>query len=150
MSSLMRCINVTARCATLRRSEQLFPVGLTGGQHTYVLNICRNPGITQDQLAKMIYINKSNVARQVAQLEQAGFIERRVDKQDKRQMLLYPTQKAKDALPAISQALKEWNDYLNAEFTEDQRIMLEQMMEKVMNRAKAFIDAQPGREGSAK
>ena len=79
MSSLMRCINVTARCATLRRSEQLFPVGLTGGQHTYVLNICRNPGITQDQLAKMIYINKSNVARQVAQLEQAGFIERRVD-----------------------------------------------------------------------
>ena len=29
-------------------------------------------------------------------------------------------------------------------------MMLEQMMEKVMNRAKAFIDAQPGREGSAK
>lgn len=150
MSSLMRCINVTARCGNLRRSEQLLPVGLTGNQHTYILNICRNPGITQDQLARMIYINKSNVARQAAQLEQAGFIERLVDEQDKRQMRLYPTQKAQDALPAISQALREWNDYLNAEFTEEQQAMLAQMMEKVMNRARAFIDAQSGREGGAK
>lgn len=148
MSSLMRCVNVTARCATLQRSKKLADIGLNGYQHTYVLNICRNPGISQEQLAREIYINKSNVARQVAALENQGFVERRASTQDRRVMLLYPTDKATQALPVIREVLRDFNDYLMQGFSSEEREALEGTMQKIMERAKDYIDLQGGRGGS--
>ena len=40
--------------------------------HTYILNVCRNPGISQEALSQLIFVNKSNVARQLAVLEEKG------------------------------------------------------------------------------
>ena len=148
MASVSRYINVTARCANLRRSQALKSLGLCGNQHTYVLTVCRNPGISQERLAREIYVHKSNAARQVAALEAAGFIERRVNPLDKRELLLYPTPRAEAARPVIRQALAEWNDQLTEGFTPDEREQLERLMERVMQRARALIDAQCGEEGA--
>lgn len=146
MPSIMRCINVTARCATLQRSEALRALGLTGNQHTYVLTVCKNPGVSQEDLAKLIYIHKSNAARQVALLCRAGFLERRDDQQDRRRVRLYPTEKALAALPTIREALRAWNEYLIEDFAPEERAALERMMTRVMERARGYIDAQ-GRGG---
>ncbi len=148
MSSFMRCVNVTARCATLQRSKKLAAIGLNGYQHTYILNICRNPGISQEQLAKEIYINKSNVARQVAALEEQGFVKRCPSTQDRRVVLLYPTDKAIQALPIIREVLRDFNDYLMQGFSPEERQALENTMQKIMERAKDYIDLQSGRGGS--
>ena len=99
MDSFMRCVSRTARCAALYRGEQLESIGLNGGQHTYILNICRNPGVSQEQLSRLLYINKSNVARQLANLEQNGFVTRIPDTVDRRVLRVFPTQKALDACP---------------------------------------------------
>lgn len=146
MDSLMRCINVTARCASLQRSKELSDLGIGGNQHTFILNVCRNPGISQERLAEMIYIHKSNVARQVAMLCQAGFIYREPSTQDKRQMLLYPTEKAKDALPIIRKVLRGWNAYLLEEFTEDEQDKMVEMMNRVMVRARNWADQEGSEE----
>ena len=59
MNSFMRCVSRTARCASLYRGEKLEKLGLNGCHHTYILAICRTPGISQEQLSRTIYINKS-------------------------------------------------------------------------------------------
>ena len=61
-------------------------------------------GISQEKLAKMIYINKSNVTRNLAVLEKNGYIERRPAENDKRVMLVFPTQKAQAASLAVGVA----------------------------------------------
>lgn len=142
MDALMRCIAVTARCASLQRSRELKELGLTGNQHTYILNICRHPGMTQESLAQMIYVHKSNVARQVAALCQAGFIHRQPSQADKRELLLYPTSKAEAALPVIRRVLKSWNGYLMEEFTPEEQEALLAMMNRVMARARSWADAE--------
>ena len=146
MGSLTRCINVIARCSTLRRSQAFKGLGITGCQHTYILNVYRNPGISQEQLANKIYIHKSNVARQVALLDKAGFLTREPSSQDKRVMLIYPTVKAEAAYPVILKALKEWHDYLISDFSSEEQVLLEKMMNHVMDRARRYIDGHP--EGS--
>lgn len=88
MESLMKYINVIGRCAAQYRSEQLEQYGLNSRQHPYILHICRNPGISQEKLARAIYVNKSSVTRQLASLEQNGFIERTISSTDKRAMLV--------------------------------------------------------------
>ena len=144
MDTLMRCINVTSRCASLKRSRELSDLGLMGNQHTYILNVCRNPGISQEGLAKKIYIHKSNVARQVALLAQGGFLKRLPSSQDKREMLLYPTDKAQNALPVIRKVLADWNRYLMEEFTGEEQAALLDMMNRVMVRARAWADQEGG------
>ncbi len=143
MSSLTRCISVIARCSALRRSQAFKNLGITGCQHTYILNICRNPGISQEQLANIIYIHKSNVARQVALLDKAGFLTRAPSSQDKRVMLIYPTEKAEAAYPVIMKALKEWHDYLIMDLSKEEQLLLEEMMNHVMYRARSYIDEHP-------
>lgn len=136
----MRCINRTARCAKIFRGYAMAHLGLEGNQHTYILNICRNPGISQDGLAKIIYINKSNVTRQLTVLEQNGFIKREPDKDDKRIMRVYPTQKAEEAAPQILDILGEWNKYITETLTPEEKAQFGNALEKVMYRAMEWVD----------
>ncbi len=152
MDSFMRCVSRTARCAALYRGEKLEGIGLNGGQHTYILNICRNPGISQEQLSRLLYINKSNVARQLANLEQNGFVTRIPDAEDRRILRVHPTQKALDACPVVQRVLVDWQNYAMADFSPEEREQLTTLMQRVMERAAAYAEnrLQPENEGGEK
>ena len=92
MSQIIRDITEIVRCTTQYRAEKLAPLGLKSCHASYLTEICATPGISQDQLASRICINKSNVARQAAILEEDGFIIRTPSATDKRIMQLFPTQ----------------------------------------------------------
>ncbi|MEG0766274.1 MAG: MarR family transcriptional regulator [Clostridia bacterium] len=143
----MRCISVISRCAALYRNERLAPLGLNGCQHTYILCLCRNPGISQEELARRVYINKSNVARQVAQLVQAGFVTRQASETDKRVMLVTPTQKAYDVCPIIREALKEWNAYMAEGFCAEESARMDELLPEMMARATAYADGRTDVDG---
>ena len=73
LDGLMKFINRTARCSNFFRAQQLTDSGVSGVQCTYLIRICRQPGISQDQLAGQLYKDKSVVARQIATLMQRGY-----------------------------------------------------------------------------
>lgn len=146
MDTLMKYIGRTWRCAILYRNDKLEREGLNGYQHTYIMGICQNPGISQEQLAQLIYINKSNVTRQLALLEQNGFITRIPCEKDKRVMKVFPTQKALDVYPKVRELSAEWNDYLSEDFTDEQRRQLCSMMEHVMNKAMSRVNEEAEKE----
>lgn len=140
MPALMHNLTDIARCAAQYRSEQFAPLGLKSCHASYLSVICRCPGITQDQLARRIFINKSNVARQLAILEEEGFVERRPSPGDKRAILVYPTQKSLDILPQINQILRCWEDYLAQDLTEEERALAVTVLEKMKTRAAQWMD----------
>jgi MarR family transcriptional regulator, transcriptional regulator for hemolysin len=140
MNSLMKNINITSRCANQYRSDRLTDSGLNGCQYTYILNICRNPGISQDKLAHLIYINKSNVTRQLISLEENGYIERRASNTDKRVAEVYPTQKSLDILPKVLIVLHEWNELVTEDFTEAEKEIFLSLLERITNKAKSYAD----------
>ena len=142
----MRCISRTARCSQLYRSERLAEVGLNGGQYVYISNVCRNPGISQEQMSRQILINKSNVARQLASLEQNGFVRREPDAKDRRVMRVYPTERAMEVYPYIQQVLADWRHYLTEDFTDEEREQLHSLLERVLEKAAAYADKRLARE----
>lgn len=146
MEALMKYISRTWRCAIMYKNDKLEQEGLNGYQHTYILKVCQNPGISQEQLAQMIYINKSNVTRQLALLEQNGFITRSTSEKDKRVMQVFPTQKALDIYPKVYDLMVEWNGYLIEDFTEEENKLLHSMMERVMNKAMSQVEKTPAKE----
>jgi len=140
MSQIIRDITEIVRCTTQYRAESLAPLGLKSCHASYLTEICATPGISQDQLASRICINKSNVARQAAILEEDGFIIRTPSATDKRIMQLFPTQKTLDLLPQITKLLTGLEYYLTADMTEDEKVVLENLLKCMLAKAADWMD----------
>ena len=135
MPSLMRYINVISRCGAAWRGDKLAGTDIGAPHTSYILTVCRHPGISQDNLAKHIYINKSNVTRNLAYLESCGYVERRRSEADRRIIEVYPTEKALEILPTVQKAVREWNGYLTEDFTEEEMEMFMSMLARIASRA---------------
>lgn len=140
MSQIIRDITEIARCGAQYRTEALAPMGLKACHASYLTEICAHPGISQDQLAARICINKSNVARQAVILEEDGFITRTPSQSDKRIMQLFPTQKALDLLPSISPILRQWEACLTSDISEEERELLERLLAKMKDKASCWME----------
>ena len=144
MPNFTHSLNIVGRCTQMQRGQALKDLDVGGGQVPYLLRICRMPGLSQDEIARGLYVNKSTAARVIAHLEKSGYVERRPSEEDRRRILLYPTQKALDALPEVRGIVRGWNDYLLEEFTEEEKEARVNMLARVSKRAQAYIQ----REGA--
>ena len=140
MSQIIRDVTEIVRCTTQYRAEALAPLGLKSCHASYLSEICADPGISQDKLASRICINKSNVARQAAILEEDGFITRTPSATDKRIMQLFPTQKALDLLPQITRLLTGLESCLTADMTEEEKDLLENLLQRMLGKASEWLD----------
>ena len=140
MSQIIRDITEIARCGAQYRTDRLAPMGLKACHASYLTEICACTGISQDKLAHRIFINKSNVARQAAVLEEEGFITRTPSAADKRVMELYPTEKALALLPQIRDILLCWENCIGSDLTEAEKVQLTQLLAKMKLRSAAYME----------
>lgn len=145
MDTFMRFIKKISRCFTLYRGKRLENSGLNGYQHPYLLAVCDQPGISQEQLAGRLYVNKSNVARQLSALEQGGFIRRESDAADRRLLRVFPTEKAEALIPSIRKVTEEWNSGLLQDLSAAEQEQLLALLETIAQRAaeQAMAEGRP-------
>ena len=135
MEQISQILKEIQRAGRLYREQKLAPHGLTPQHGIYLKEIGDAPGISQEQLTQRIFINKSNVARRVAAMEEEGFIERRTCGKDKRVMRLYLTEKGQALLPAIEQITQDWEQILVQELTESEQQILEILLLRLRSNA---------------
>ena len=140
MSQIIRNMLEISRCGVQYRSDNMAAMGLKSCHASYLTAICENPGISQDKLARMIYFNKSNVARQAAALEEEGFVRRVPSAADKRVMELYPTEKTLELLPQIREILTCWENCITSDLSEEEKDMLTVLLQKMRARAGDYME----------
>jgi len=140
---IMFFVNRIFRCGKIWRNYSLGRLGLEGSDQPFLLALARNPGISQDELARDIYIEKSAVSRKLAVLEKNGYVTRTPAPEDKRVLLVYPTRKALDILPDLRATMTDWNRTVAAGLTPEEQETLERLLDKVMHNAMDWVD---GRE----
>lgn len=112
MPKLMRTLNSISRCQSVFRGRTVDAEDLYPAHYAFVLAICHAPGRSQEELARALCLDKSTVARSLACMEKHGYITRTANESDRRQFLVYPTEKMLDVCPRIQSANKEWNDMI--------------------------------------
>lgn len=140
MSQIIRDMTEITRCGVQYRSEQLAPLGLKACHASYLVEICANPGISQDRLAQRICINKSNVARQAVILEEGGFITRTPCCDDKRVMRLYPTEKTLALMPRLNEILDCWENCLTRGLTEQEMEVITSVLSRMKEKASVWME----------
>ncbi len=138
------------RCGNLYRTARYAGTDVGSYQDSYIVNVCAHPGITQEGLSRLIFVHKSNVARQLGLLEEKGFITRSTDPADKRNTLVYPTQKAFGALEAIRRVSEEWQALLLEGLTDGEREAVKKYSAIIAANARRIIEKDDGRGDSAK
>lgn len=141
MSQLIRDITEIARCGAQYRSQAMEPMGLKACHASYLTEICQCPGISQDQLADRICVNKSNAARQAAILEEGGFITRVSCPRDRRVLRLYPTEKTLELLPRIREILDRWEQSITRDLSAQEEALLASALGRVKARAQEWMEA---------
>ena len=116
----------------LTKELKPFDIG-GGGQHSFLIEILRCPGVNQDKLTSELQFDKATTARAVKQLEEAGYIERVLDVKDRRSYQLYPTQKGLEFYPILIQLLDRSHQRLTNQLTTQETDQLFTLLRK-MNR----------------
>ncbi len=140
MPALMHNISAISRCSTAYRQPILAPLGIKPMHASYLVCICKNPGITQDQLSRRLFLDKSSVARQISFLEENGFVERQVSSSDRRVMHIHPTTKTLDILPEVRKSFRDWENLVSEGLTEEERETLISLLEKMKQRASEWME----------
>lgn len=135
----MKTLNNISRCQSLYRSSKLGAEGICSCHHSFILCISRLPGRSQEELAKELCLNKSTVTRALAHLEKHGYITRQSNPADKREFLIYPTDKMQDVLPRVRQITKEWNESIVSGIDEKELEVFHSVLERIEKKAKEKI-----------
>ena len=105
---------IEAISRSLRRKKSLYmeSIGLKSVHAKLLLDIADHPGISQDALARLADVDKSNIARQVAALEDQDFVYRQPAPGNRRMLQVHLTQKARQLLPKLQKTSQNWEEDL--------------------------------------
>jgi Transcriptional regulators len=77
MADILREIGMIARALDSISNVEFQQYNLTKGQYLYLARICEHPGIIQEQLSKLIMVDRTTVIRAVQRLVDHQFVEKR-------------------------------------------------------------------------
>lgn len=103
-------VNDVARLFGRRFDHNGKRLGLTRAQCRTLGYLARNEGINQAGLADLLEIRPMTLVRQIDRMEDAGWVERRLDPTDRRARRLYVTAKARPILGRIWKVASETRD----------------------------------------
>ena len=124
LTDLSRQMNTILSCSLAEQAAARADTDLRGSQISYLLTVCDLPGLTQEKLAQHLGVDKSNVARQLSDLEEKGYVSRTHDKTDRRLLTVQPTDRAFDLLPRLVETVNECQRELTRGMSPEERELL--------------------------
>ncbi len=100
-------VHEVARLMRRRFDRRVQSLGLTQAQWRTLVHLSRCQGMNQAALAEILEIRPITLTRLLDKLQQAGWIERRLDPTDRRVFRLYITEQAQPMLAELETAAAE-------------------------------------------
>lgn len=142
MARFMKMLNNICRSQAIYRHSKISAEDLQSSQYAFILAICREPGRSQEDLARELCVNKSTVARNINCLEEKGYVSRTPLPHDKRQFSVHPTEKALKVLPEIRAASSEWMILLSEGIPQEELDTFNSVLSRMQERAREIIAKQ--------
>ncbi|MBB4825020.1 MarR family winged helix-turn-helix transcriptional regulator [Jeotgalibacillus proteolyticus] len=131
MKEILREIGMIARALDSISNIEFKEFDLTKGQYLYVVRICENPGIIQEQLLDMIKVDRSTATRALQKLETNGFIEKQNDPDNKKNKRLFPTEKGEMVYPFIKSENVYSGQVALQGFSEDEKEIAFNLLQRI-------------------
>ena len=103
-------VSMIARGHAIYINHHIADLNINASQVHLLYEVAYHDNINQEQISARCNINKGAVARSIRKLEEKGFIERRVDENNRRQNMISITPKGKETLEKTKEVLEKWEN----------------------------------------
>ncbi len=141
---LARHINVIGRAGYFFAQHSLSDTGLNGVDHGVIEYVAHHPGVSQEGLRSHFNKDKSTVARAMVRLEQAGYVRRETNPQNKRENRIYVTHKGQLLVDRIQAMKNQWRNILLEGFTPEEREAFLALSARAAENAGRYLGRQHG------
>ena len=117
MDRVNRRISILYRYGQRFLTARLKPLGLEVGLLPSFLQVCRFPGITQEEISAHTGMDKGTTARSVKKLEEQGYVFCTGDPADRRVNHIQPTSQARALEPLVEEVVEELHRHLYRGFS---------------------------------
>lgn len=131
----LRKIGVIARSLDSISNIEFKEYELSKGQYLYLVRIGEKPGIILQQLCEMICVDKTTGSRAVNNLVKANLIRKEISKNNRKNQLLYLTEKGKEMYYIVERENNYSNEVALSGFSASERETFNQLLD----RAKANV-----------
>ena len=97
----------------------------------FLMELYTQDGKNQEDLSKILKIDKGTTARAIKKLEEEGYVRREKDDHDKRSNKVFLTQKGMDIKDDIHETLSQWESKISQSIDEEERILMIKLLKKV-------------------
>lgn len=105
--------------------------GITQSIGYLLINIDEEEGTTVSQAAALLGLKSTSLSRMLNQLEQNGLIYRELNQGDKRSVKIYLTAVGKEKRQLARGVVKEFNNYLNQNISQNDKDYLQKLLKKI-------------------
>lgn len=129
-------ISVLMRQLNLFFSHELSEVEITASELMYLSQLYTRDGLTQDEMATKISVDKAATTRTIQGMEKKGLIVRDSNEKDHRSKCVYLTDKAKQMEEHIREIQKKWSDYIMQDMTVSEAELFVKQLKQMSVRAR--------------
>lgn len=126
-----RWLSITYRIGQCYLDKALKPYNLGSGQGMFLAVLLNQDGISQENLATILHIDKGTTARAIKKLEAEGYIVREVDPNDKRVNIIRVTEKSLAVQPLLKKVWEDWTNMLTSGFSEEEKVKAVALLRKM-------------------
>lgn len=127
-----RLISAIHRKIHQRVAAELKDFDIDIGQFFFLLYISKHDGISQDQMAQNLYLDKTTASKGIKRLMEIGCVERKVNPCDRRQFQLCTTKKGKDLSPELNKIYMSTQEFIVQNLSEDEKDCLNRVLQKMI------------------
>jgi len=128
-----RCVSY-AFAETMRKHcmEQGKPYVITPPQWGALSQLYKHDGLTIGTLGQKRGVDAPTATGIIKRLEQAGLVERRHDREDRRVVKVYLTDEGRDIMQSLFPAIQSFNDEMLGDFSTGEQKMLLSMLQRLI------------------
>lgn len=140
MIKLIKLLGIIERCNVQFRTKKFKDLEINGCHNPYFFVLNKKEGLTQDELAKDLHLNKSNVTRAIQSLNEKGYVNVKTDENDKRVNRVYLSSLGKEKFPVIKNIILENKKRLLDGFNDEEIYELERLLNKLVINAERMCE----------
>ena len=129
-------ISVLMRQLNLFFGHELSDVEITASELMYLSQLYNRDGLTQEEMAAVITVDKAATTRTIQGMEKKGLVRREAHEENYRAKRVYLTDKAKNAEPRIRELQKKWVDFITQDMTQKEAEVFAAQLKKMSQWAK--------------
>lgn len=111
-----------------RFRKELEPYGLTNIQHVVLEGLWLEQGQTAAELGKLLVLDKATLSGVLSRMQEAGWLEKRPDPDDRRVTRVYTTEQAEARKAELISLRVRANEALLERFSLEERVLLKRLL----------------------